>query len=293
MRRIHPTTWRCLVTAVPPDSMFLFAPPYAGFTRLEELGGVADGAGRRGSILLWSIGPAFASAIHEVASRQPGLALISILPPAPTLNELPELYRHVEACRPSIVLPHHVPRPDDLRTLLLRGPEDIPGEVTDYLTWRNPDIDSEARMLARRTLHLSENLRSVTGLARALYISRRALGRKFLSLGLPVPSHLLHFGRILRAYVRAQRDALPLATVARDLGYPDAFALSNQMKRLVGVRPSRARDRLGWEWLVESWLVNEANPSRKDNRSAPLGLRGVHARGGIRRPTDGSAPKGA
>jgi hypothetical protein len=49
-----------------------------------------------------------------------------------------------------------------------------------------------------------------------------------------------------------------LFTIACDLGYPDGFALSNQMHRLVGIRPTSARDCLGWEWLIESWLRREA-----------------------------------
>jgi hypothetical protein len=51
---------------------------------------------------------------------------------------------------------------------------------------------------------------------------------------------------------------LSLHQVARSLGYPDGFTLSNQMSRLVGLRPSIARERLGWEWVVEAWLAREA-----------------------------------
>jgi hypothetical protein len=48
-----------------------------------------------------------------------------------------------------------------------------------------------------------------------------------------------------------------LFQVARRLGYPDGFTLSNQMERLVGVRPSVVRERLGWEWVAECWLQKE------------------------------------
>jgi hypothetical protein len=33
--------------------------------------------------------------------------------------------------------------------------------------------------------------------------------------------------------------------------------MSNQMKRLIGHRPSEVRELLGWEWLVEAWLKQE------------------------------------
>ena len=40
-------------------------------------------------------------------------------------------------------------------------------------------------------------------------------------------------------------------------GYPDGFSLSNQMKRLTGVRPSEVKERIGWEWVLERWIQRE------------------------------------
>ena len=129
---------------------------------------------------------------------------------------------------------------------------------TDYLQWRGINVDIEVRRLIRKTIDLSSELRSVTALARSLYLSRRALGRRFLTNGLPVPSHWLHFGRVLRASLSLQSSGMTLAEAASRFGYPDGFALSNQMQRLVGVRPSDARRYLGWDWLVEAWIHTEA-----------------------------------
>ena len=125
----------------------------------------------------------------------------------------------------------------------------------------------ETRRLVRRTLDLSAELRTVSGLARSLYISRRALGRRFMSRGLPVPSHWLHFGRILRASLHLQTEGTTLSSIAFDLGYPDGFSLSNQMYRLTGLRPSFMRECFGWEWIVEAWLYQEA---QEQNLSAEL-----------------------
>ncbi len=119
-------------------------------------------------------------------------------------------------------------------------------------------MDLDTRRLLRKTLELSGELRTVSGLSRGLYMSRRALGRRFMSRGLPVPSHWLHFGRVLRASIRMQDPSANLFAIGRDLGYPDGFALSNQMKRLTGLRPSIMRECFGWEWIVESWLHREA-----------------------------------
>jgi hypothetical protein len=63
---------------------------------------------------------------------------------------------------------------------------------------------------------------------------------------------------VLRATLRLQSTEDNLFTIACDLGYPDGFALSNQMYRLTGIRPTMARECLGWEWVMESWLRQEA-----------------------------------
>lgn len=79
-------------------------------------------------------------------------------------------------------------------------------------------MDRDTRRLISRTIELAGDIRSVSGLSRSLYLSRRTLGRRFLSRSLPVPSHWLHFGRILRAALRLQSSDDTLFSVACDLG---------------------------------------------------------------------------
>ena len=169
---------------------------------------------------------------------------------------------------------HEEPHVDDVRTLLAAPPDDLPAAVVDYVRWRGIPLDLDIRRLVRRTLELSADLRSVNALARSVYLSRRALGRRFTNSGLPVPSHWLHAGRVLRATLRIQEPEATLAQIAFELGYPDGFALSNQMKRLTGIRPSEARTRRGWEWMVESWLRKEASEGGLPEAVAKPVLRG-------------------
>ncbi len=248
---------------VPPAQslpLSLFKPPY---DRLEPL----RWDDRRfaqpnipGTGLVWQLRLGSWSRVFEVVRRRPpGMALIVILPSSVDLDSTPELLRVVESCRPHSILPfHREPHVGDLTALLRREPEDLSVEVMDYLQWRGINVDIEVRQLIRKTIDLSSELRSITALARSLYLSRRALGRRFLTNGLPVPSHWLHFARVLRAALLLQSSAATLAEAARRYGYPDGFALSNQMHRLVGVRPSEARCYLGWDWLVEAWIQTEA-----------------------------------
>lgn len=242
----------------PPFS--LLAAPYTGLIPLYnpmDLHG--RGPSLRGTALVWSMARGTpARDLALAASRPGGVALLVILPPADRIRKESDLLDLVERCRPQSILPFHpLPEAEELARLLGREPEDLPGEVTDYLMWRGLRMDGDTRRLVRRTLELAGELKTIGGLARSLYLSRRALGRRFLSRGLPVPSHWLQFGRILRAAVHLQTSNDSLFTVASAHGYPDGFALSNQMYRLTGVRPSTVRDRLGWEWIVEAWLEME------------------------------------
>jgi AraC-like DNA-binding protein len=214
----------------------------------------------RGSVLLWNLKPGeMASGSRSVRARPPGVALFIILPPTAGLGGEERLSRLMEYCRPHSVLPHvQEIDPDELVSVLRRFPSQFAVEVTDYLLWRGVEVDLDTRRLVRKTLELSGELRTVSGLARSLYMSRRALGRRFMTRGLPVPSHWLHFGRVLRGAIRLQNPQANLFSVGCELGYPDGFAFSNQMNRLTGLRPSMMRECFGWEWIVESWLYTEA-----------------------------------
>lgn len=238
-----------------------FAPPYQSLQPLDDPRSLpSTGIPPRGVALLWNLrhddwGRGFIAA----KERPPGVALIAVLPPAGELGDAPRLLELLERCRIHSVLPHvQEMEPEELVAVIRRFPSGFAVEVADYLHWRGMELDLDTRRLVRKTLELSENLRTVAGLARALYVSRRALGRRFASRGIPVPSHWLHLGRILRAAIRLQAGGATLFSVACDLGYSDGFALSNQMYRLTGLRPSLMRSCFGWEWIAEAWLRREA-----------------------------------
>lgn len=245
----------------PAKSMSILAPPYE---RLAELRIQGDSWRRtpihQGSALVWLVDAEVeAVAGRTVSTRPGGLALIAVLPPASELVAVPSIWRIVGRCRPHAVLPHHGdPVVKDLSRLLRRPPDDLGSAVTDYIAWRGIGLDPDTVRLVRRTIELSSGLSSVSALARNLYLSRRALGRRFQSKGLPVPSHWLQFGRLLRLASALHNSHDPLSTVACSLGFPDGYSASNQMYRLLGLRPSVVRSRLGWEWLLEHWLRREA-----------------------------------
>lgn len=226
----------------------------------------ASEEGPRGAALVWALGKGDLRHSLRVACGRPGgMALLVVLPPADSIDSVNQLLRATECARPHSILPYHPhANPQELATLLSRMPKDLPLEFTDYFAWRGIEVDLETRRLLRKTIELSAELRTVSGLARAVYMSRRALGRRFRSRGLPVPSHVLHFARVLRGALMLQATDKSLSEVASQLDYPDGFALSNQMNRLTGLRPSTVRRNLGWEWVVEAWLRTEKADGRLD-----------------------------
>jgi AraC-like DNA-binding protein len=252
--------------SIVPATYFLLAYPYTRLQPITPSPGTLRERGRApGSARIWSMGerrrePGQLAVLRQ---RPGGLPLIVVLPPHEDLASRPELGIELQHLRPQGLLPFHSDlEPADLAQVLRRPPIDLSADVTDYLRWRGLGIDRDTARLIRRILDLSGELRSISSVSRSMYLSRRALGRRLLLQGLPVPSHWLQVGRLLRVAVRLQNSDATVSSVAFEHGYPDGFSLSNQMERLIGHRPSEVRRRLGWEWLVEAWLRREAGAGR-------------------------------
>lgn len=262
-----------------PDQLHTFASPYQLLRPLANPDRLGPEEGLRSTALVWSMGSEFDETLLRLLRwRTAGVPLVVIAPPAREIDDEGNLLRVLELCRPIAMLPfHQEPNALDLRVLLRQTPDPFAGMVVDYLTWRGLVLDLDVRQQIRRIIDLSGEIRTVSGLARGMYISRRALGRRLLTLGLPVPSHWLHFSRLLRAVIRVQQGEAGLATIAVRLGYPDGFSLSNQMKRLTGFRPTDAKKRLGWEWLVEAWLQTEMRSGGFSEDNVEL----LHSRGSV------------
>jgi AraC-like DNA-binding protein len=212
-----------------------------------------------GTALVWCMSTRYLASVDAVADRPGGMALLVVLPPGLEVALDHDVRGAVERSRPHGILPFHTdPHPGDLAHALRRSPYDLASDVTDYLSWRGLGVDRETAHIIRRIVDLSSELRSVSAMSRSLYLSRRAIGRRFMSRGLPVPSHWLQMARLLRVAAKLQNTEATVASIAIDHGYPDGFSVSNQMERLLGHRPSEIRERLGWEWILEAWLKREA-----------------------------------
>ncbi len=240
------------------DAVFLLGPPYRKLTMIDPDHPLRQCGG--GWVLAWHLGsPHWHRGAGVVADRPAGVPLAMILPNRDDRLSVLRVLRAIEQSRPQAVLPYYeAPTARDITSVIRREPTCLATSVADFLEWRGFSLDPVTRSIIRRTVQLSSDVQTVAALARNLYMSRRALGRRLLKDRLPVPSHWLHISRVLRATIKLQNSDASLFSIACSLGYSDGFSLSNQMRRLCGIRPKEARERLGWEWVFETWLAKEA-----------------------------------
>ncbi|MGQ0815802.1 MAG: helix-turn-helix domain-containing protein [Gemmatimonadota bacterium] len=247
---------------LPFPTMSLVLPPYDALTSISELTTCAD----RGIAVVWSaIDAALQRAEYDwLAARPARVSLIIVLPPAAAIDAALPLLREANALHPRGVLPNSgATSLETIRLLLGSAPRDIPGVVVNHLTREGILRDQQIRGLIRKMFDMATTIPSITKLARKFYTSRRTLGRTFEAEGLPVPSHWLQFARLM--YVSAliqEKQQVPIFKAARQVGYPDGFTMSNQMKRLIGCRPSEVRENLGLAWIIEEWIRCEVAAGR-------------------------------
>ena len=256
------------------------SPPYQTFTLPPDF--TPDLKVAKGLALLWKMPERRSNAdLGAVLNRPWSIPLLAVLPRS-SLNAQ-GILELLEDIRPRYVFPNcKMLDPEDVVSVLRTEPEDLPGAMLDLLAYARVLVDKDTRRLIGKTIEHSNRVRSLSDLCRQLYVSRRALGRRFFDRRLPPPSHWLQFSRALRVCLRLQSSRLPVASIATTFGYPDAFTLSNQLVRLLGVRPSDVRECLGWEWLVEAWVekerqaghfcFGEASGPRRPRRYSPLPL---------------------
>lgn len=247
-------------------TLHFFAPPY---DRLEPRDDALTAPPERlkGAAIVWWLVEAERQEdeFERLRARPPGLPVIVLLPHAREIHRTLPLLNFLSILRPRAVLPSgNLAAPDRLRIVLAAPPRALAETVTIYLAQRGVLTDRHIRREIQRIMELAPEVASISKLSRRMYTSRRTLGRHLSAAGLPVPSHWLQFARLLYISVQLQNDSSAIFRIACRAGYPDGFTMSNQMKRLIGYRPSDIRACLGWEWIVEAWLRREAEVGNLD-----------------------------
>jgi AraC-like DNA-binding protein len=248
--------------AAAAETLCLFAPPYDQLFPCgpEVVHGLTDVDDWKGYALVWQLtSQSQQMGQFEMLRRKaPGLPLLVLLPPPADIRSVLDLLPLVKLLAPRVILPYGLlDTPYRLRQVLALPPRSLASVVTEYLVRRGLLRTRKGIREFQRIMELAPDTSSIAMLSRRMYTSRRTLGRHFIATGMPVPSHCLHFARVINVASHLQRDDVAVFRVAARFGYPDGFTLSNQMKRLIGYRPSDVRELLGWEWIVEAWLKQE------------------------------------
>jgi AraC-like DNA-binding protein len=241
------------------NRLCLIAPPYDRFHDPHSLA-LRDAIGMRGTAFVWWLidGVEQKPEFDFLLIRPANVPLVVVLPPPEEIVPTLPLLKQVRRLNARAVLPAGImDTPRRIRDLLNVPPAPFGATVTQYIVRRGVISDPAIERTVQRIMELAPDTRTITQLAKRLYTSRRTLGRQFAAAGLPVPSHWLQFARLLHVALRLQREPHAVFRIAMRMGYTDGFTFSNQMKRLIGLRPTEVRDYVGWEWIVEAWLQNE------------------------------------
>lgn len=247
---------------LPVVNTSLLLPPYDTLVAPQQV----EYCPNRGVAAVWFVRESATQLAERawLADRPTGVELVVVLPPPAQIKQALPLLRDLNDLRPRGILPHgQITNPEPIRLLLSNGPRDLAAVVVAHLTRDAILRNQRIRGLVMKVFEFAPTVPSVSRLARKLYTSRRTLGRVFEAEGLPVPSHWLQFARLMYVsmMIQEKRD-MPIFKAAIHVGYPDGFTMSNQMKRLIGCRPSDVRENLGYEWIIEEWVRRERAAGR-------------------------------
>lgn len=251
------------IPAAASQTFSLFSPPYEELEPCtpEMVRSLRDVDEWKGKAVVWQLTSSAEVRLDfdTLRDKTPGLPLLVLLPPASDIHSVLHMLPMIRTLNPRMILPHGLLDVTcRIRDVFTLPPRSISNVVTDYLMRRGNLRTGRAVKEFKRILELAPEVTSISVLSRRVYASRRTLGRHSLESGLPVPSHCLGFARLLHATILLQSDQrTTVARIATRLKYPDGFTMSNQMKRLIGSRPSDVRELLGWEWVVDAWLKRE------------------------------------
>lgn len=193
--------------------------------------------------------------LHRIRSRFPAVPIVLRLsqPLDPETVHLTQLATQLHV-RGAIVDPEPVGQ--TLRRLLA-DPVDLAADVEEWLSIRGPKLPPAVSRLVGQSFRLAPGRAEVRALLGEVGESARTARARCRRLGLPPPAEWLRVARAVHAALCLQRaPATPLLEAAMRLGYSDHSALSHQLRRLFGTRTEVIRRNLGWEWLLDAWLVS-------------------------------------
>lgn len=114
-----------------------------------------------------------------------------------------------------------------------------------------PLLPNEVEPIVSYCLERAEKGVRVEEVAAALHLHRRTLVHRMATAGMPAPSSLISWCRLLLAARLLEDPGRAVEQVALTLGYSSGAALRNMMRRYTGLRPSELREHGGLQCVVQ------------------------------------------
>lgn len=136
---------------------------------------------------------------------------------------------------------------DDEGVVLRTALERAAGRCTAELVLRElaPHIPESVRPAVQACLESPSKVSNVTELARTLGVHRKTLVNRLRVAGLPPPSELIGWCRVLHVSRLLEDPGRGIEEIALRLDFPSATALRNMLRRYTGLRPTTIRERGG------------------------------------------------
>jgi AraC-like DNA-binding protein len=247
--------------------VFVARPPYDAFAPLGIDAHCATTLREPGTIIAFGAEsferdwPLLLTAVPAMRARFPSVPVILRLQ-TECVSDAAHLARHAALVGVRAVV-SETERLDSILRRILPVPVDLASDVMAWLPLAGVRVAADCADLLREVITRAPAFRTVGEVVAPFGLSARGLRKRFHERGLQSPGHWHAVVRALEAVFRLQRDPeRPLFDVALELKYSDHSALSRQMMRLFGVRPSLARHSLGWEWLLHRWIRLAATNKR-------------------------------
>jgi len=181
--------------------------------------------------------------VREFVGRSPHVPVIAICDPGAGLSR--DLLELAQAGTHEVVIRGAGDDGHGLRAAIEAGQRTNAGMRT--LALLAPLVPSELAGFVEFCVYFPHEAKSVGQVARALGVHRKTLVNQCARTGMPAPSVLVSWCRVLHAAVLLSSSTRAVDHIARLLDFQSGTALRNMFRRYTGMRPSEVRggDRLG------------------------------------------------
>ena len=242
--------------------LYLLPPPYTRFEQVGSLAALRPEEITPGTLLALGVShleesyPTLRESVPRLRARFPALPVVLWVKQRPSPGSL-DLARRAGTLRIRAVLSEDDPIPEILRDAMT-SPPDLGDDVVEWLSIHGLRLTSDIASVLREIFRPAAQRTDLDGLLRSIGASSSTVRKRFRMNGLPSPGQWHAVARALWAALRLQREpGTPLLAIALEFGYTDHAALSHQMLRLFGLRATVIRELLGWELLLDRWLIRE------------------------------------